>query len=319
MATTITNKDWADLVLQDLNASPNANSEQAILDQMVSENAPQTWTGTAGANNPLNNGLGSGGGSGLGSYPDLTTAAYYAAQEIKNISPSGEQALQSGAAPSIYASDIIASSWSASHYNDGADYYQGPVPLVTSAQSAAAGATGPVVVGSAIPQSTVDATQAGFFITGGSSSKTSSTTVNTKNPLTPGGFTQVAGGKPLTGAGALLTSLDKFMNPTGGSFLQQLSTGFTSDLFASIQSLLVKGAFTIIFIVVAKKGYDALVSSGGQQGLIGQLNGLIGQQNARQRIGIAQQNADTARQEANRKAGFLSDDAAKDFIAGGLV
>lgn len=307
MATTLTNLDWANLVLQDLNASPSANSEQALLDQMASENSPSTWTGTAGANNPLNNGLGSGGGSGTGSYPDLTTSAYYAAQELQDISPSAVQALQSGASPSVYAQDIIASPWSGSHYNDGANYYQGPVPIVTSGQSAANGATQPVVVGSGLPTaSSPNVTTAGYV----TSNMSSHSTPSTKNPLTPAGLTQVTGGKPLTGFGSILTSLDKLMNPSGGSFLQQLSSGFTSDLFASIEEVVVRLAFTIMFAVVAKKGYDSLVSSPS--------SGLLDSFNETRRVNTSRMNARTAAQEAQRKAG-LSADAAEDVAAGGIV
>lgn len=305
MATNATNAQWADLVLKDLNASPTANSQQAIMDQMASENAPKTWTGTAGANNPLNNGLGSGGGSGLGSYNNLTTSAYYAAQELQDIAPSAVQALQSNDSPTVYAQDIINSPWSASHYNDGADYYTGQVPIYTSGQSAANGATGPVSDGSGtVTIATANnATDAAYTTSSsGSSGKSSST----KNPLSANGLTQVTGGKPLTGAGSILTSLDKLMNPTGGSFIQQLSTGFTSDLFASIEGLIVKLSFTIVFAVVAKKGYDSLVGSGSSR------PGLLGSINQTRNSGSMRMNARTAAQEAARKAADVAADPLTD-------
>lgn len=149
-ATTFTNVDWAKLVLEDGGFKTTQNNMTFMLDWMASENAPTTWTGTAGSNNPLNNGLGSGGGDGTGSYATLTTAALYAAEGIHG-GIAGTSALASalsqGATPSITENALWHSTWASGHYGYGSNWHTGAVATVTAAASAAAGATQGVVVG----------------------------------------------------------------------------------------------------------------------------------------------------------------------------
>jgi hypothetical protein len=148
-----TNLEWAELVLQDGGFPVTPNNVEFMLQWMERENKPSTWTGTAGANNPLNNGLGSGGGSGLGSYPDLTTAAAYAAQGINGgISGTGPlaAALKTGTAtPDQLGAALIMSNWASSHYGgtwDGS--YK--APIYSAEASAKNGATSGVAVGSGV-------------------------------------------------------------------------------------------------------------------------------------------------------------------------
>lgn len=127
-ADSMTAEGWATLVLQDLGVPVSANNLTFMAQWMASENSPSTWTGTAGANNPLNNGLGSGGGSGLGSYPDLTTAAKFAAQNLAAGNFGYDKVvanLKADAAPSITAQSIISSSWAGGHYGGGANWAGG--------------------------------------------------------------------------------------------------------------------------------------------------------------------------------------------------
>lgn len=124
---SMTPSDWATLVLKDLGAPVSANNLTFMAQWMLSENYANTWDTR---NNPLNNGLGSGGGSGLGSYPDLTTAAMYVAQNLLHGDPSFGygavvQSLMASAAPSATAHAIIASSWAGGHYNQGANWAGG--------------------------------------------------------------------------------------------------------------------------------------------------------------------------------------------------
>jgi hypothetical protein len=151
----VTNVDWAVWVLQDLGAPVTNNNVTTMLQWMQSENGASTWTGTAGANNPLNNGYGSGGGSGLGSYPDLATAAQDVAANLATGAHGYNKVvsdLDASADPSTTAADIISSGWAESHYKNGADWASGvsaaTVKLVNAATSAANGATGPVATGS---------------------------------------------------------------------------------------------------------------------------------------------------------------------------
>jgi hypothetical protein len=118
--TGVTNADWAVWVLQDAGYPTTVNNVNNLLSWMAAENNPTTWWGTAGANNPLNNGLGSGGGNGTGSYPDLATAAQYAAQGIEGgiagAAPIGA-ALAADAPFSVFHAATISSNWSGAHYN----------------------------------------------------------------------------------------------------------------------------------------------------------------------------------------------------------
>jgi len=149
----MTNRDWAILVLRDGGWPVNETNITTVLQWMASENDPSTWTGTAGANNPLNNGLGSGGGAGLGSYPDLTVAAQQVANNIKagNYGYSAMDAvLSQSAGPVAFEHAAIASSWANGHYGGGSGWHNGPVAVVSAAQSAQSGATKGVNAGTGI-------------------------------------------------------------------------------------------------------------------------------------------------------------------------
>lgn len=134
-----TNQAWAEAVLDDLGLTVPANSTgnnvNNIMTWMVAENAAADWYNR---NNPLNNGLGSGGGAGLGSYPDLSTAALYAAQNISQGYPTILAALTNNAPFATFRQAVIQSSWSGGpngpayvagqpnpqggHYNNGANF-----------------------------------------------------------------------------------------------------------------------------------------------------------------------------------------------------
>jgi hypothetical protein len=141
---TITNVGWAIWVLQDGGWPVTVNNVNNILAWMAAENAPTTWTGTAGANNPLNNGLGSGGGDGTGSYPDLATAAAEAAKGLQGgISGTGPAAaaLANNAPFSVFQAAIIKSGWASSHYAGSgfaSETTAATVPIVTAVDSAKA-------------------------------------------------------------------------------------------------------------------------------------------------------------------------------------
>ena len=94
-----TNFDWAGLVLEDGGWPNTSNNITVITQWMTSEEPTSDWWDR---NNPLNNGLGSGGGSGLGSYNDLSTAAYYVALNLESNSygyPAVAADLAASAAP----------------------------------------------------------------------------------------------------------------------------------------------------------------------------------------------------------------------------
>lgn len=139
-----TNAGWAVLVLAFLGAPITQNNIDNFTTWMTGENAAVTWTGTAGANNPLNNGLGSGGGDGTGSYPDLVTAAYYAAKGVEGgiggAAPIGA-ALMANAPFSVFHAATVSSGWAGSHY--AGSIYGGltsaaPPPAVTASAASAA-------------------------------------------------------------------------------------------------------------------------------------------------------------------------------------
>lgn len=146
-----TNASWAQQVLSDLGVSTTGNNFIFMMEWMASENSPHTWTGTAGANNPLNNGYGSGGGAGLGSYPDLTIAAQdVAANLLAGNYGYGAivSALRANADPSVTARATWNSGWASGHYDYGAKW-AGSVPTIyTQDQSASNGATSGVAGGS---------------------------------------------------------------------------------------------------------------------------------------------------------------------------
>lgn len=169
---TFTNVDWANLVLADGGWPQTDANVQSILQWMASENSPATWTGTAGANNPLNNGLGSGGGSGLGSYPDLATAAMYAAQGLQGGIAGATIAvpvLQNSQGPQAFAAAMEdpSNQWASGRYGGGASWYSGTPPTVTAASSMAAGATGGVAGGSSSPNVSTSSSSGGATAGGG--------------------------------------------------------------------------------------------------------------------------------------------------------
>jgi hypothetical protein len=128
--------EWAGMVLTDLGAPQTANNIDNMLAWMASEN---TWPPPR--NNPLNNGLGSGGGSGLGSYPDLATAAEYAAKGmqggIEGAAGIG-QALVNNASFATFHAATISAVWSGDHYA-GTDWLTASSPGSMGVQGAPAG------------------------------------------------------------------------------------------------------------------------------------------------------------------------------------
>lgn len=124
-----TNEDWAKLVLLFGNWPETDQNVTAIMRWMRQENGPPDWWNR---NNPLNNGYGSGGGSGLGSYPDLVTAAKYAAENLQRGYPDIVAALAAGTSADAVAQAIWASPWSTSHYGNGTHWSTAPVEVVTA-------------------------------------------------------------------------------------------------------------------------------------------------------------------------------------------
>jgi hypothetical protein len=153
-ADQFTNYTWAAMVLTFLGAPLTANNEANLTAWMQSENSASTWTGTAGANNPLNNGLGSGGGSGLGSYPDLITSAAYAAKGmeggITGAAPIGA-ALKADAPFAVFHQATINATWSGNHYA-GTGWASETSPASAPAVSAKASGHGAAVSSAATQQ-----------------------------------------------------------------------------------------------------------------------------------------------------------------------
>jgi hypothetical protein len=153
---------WAEVVLLFLGAPVTQNNVDNLTTWMTAENGSSTWTGTAGANNPLNNGLGSGGGSGLGSYTDLVVSAAYAAKGleggIQGAAPAGA-ALKANAPFSVFQTAIIKSGWAGSHYS-GSGFAKltaaAPPPVVSASSSASNGASKGVAVESAATQTQIN-------------------------------------------------------------------------------------------------------------------------------------------------------------------
>ncbi|WP_235500201.1 hypothetical protein [Leifsonia sp. Root227] len=128
-----TNADWAKLVLM-FGGWPQTDANvQVMLRWMRQENGPPDWWNR---NNPLNNGYGSGGGAGLGSYPDLTTAAEYAAKNLQRGYPGIVAGLTAGTSADATAAAIWASPWATSHYGNGSHWSTAPVQLVKAPASA---------------------------------------------------------------------------------------------------------------------------------------------------------------------------------------
>ncbi len=133
LASNGTNQDWAKLVLLDGGWPQTEANVTVMLRWMRQENGPPDWWNR---NNPLNNGYGSGGGAGLGSYPDLKTAAEYAAENLQRGYPDIVAGLAAGTSADVTAAAIWASPWSASHYANGAHWSTAPVTIVTAPASA---------------------------------------------------------------------------------------------------------------------------------------------------------------------------------------
>jgi hypothetical protein len=251
-----TNQGFADLVLEDLGDIPSAIDVNNILQWMEHENSPSTWTGTAGANNPLNNGLGSGGGAGLGSYPDLTTAAQEVAGELSGAKGSGLTGgaavisdLKSNAPTAQFATDIENTNWAGGHYGHAA-WGGGPIGVTTAAQSAAAGASGPVKVGpGTVAISSGSGSAPGPDDPAGSSGGSGGSGGSAKQPTAA-----------LAGPGAVLEELDNWLNPSGGSLLTQLSTLGASDVISTVQLLVARGMFFIVFAGIGYLGLKTFLA-----------------------------------------------------------
>jgi len=128
-----TNADWAKLVLM-FGGWPRTDANVTVmLRWMRQENGPPDWWNR---NNPLNNGYGSGGGAGLGSYPDLVTAAQYAAENLQRGYPGIVAGLAAGTSADVTAQAIWASPWASSHYGNGSHWSTAPVDVVQAPASA---------------------------------------------------------------------------------------------------------------------------------------------------------------------------------------
>jgi hypothetical protein len=133
MARVGTNEAWAKLVLT-FGGWPQTDANVTVmLRWMRQENGPPDWWNR---NNPLNNGYGSGGGAGLGSYPDLVTAAEYAAKNLQRGYPGIVAGLQAGTSADATAAAIWASPWATSHYGNGTHWSTRPVEIVEAPASA---------------------------------------------------------------------------------------------------------------------------------------------------------------------------------------
>jgi hypothetical protein len=128
-----TNEDWAKLVLLDGGWPQTEANVTFMLRWMRQENGPPDWWNR---NNPLNNGYGSGGGAGLGSYPDLETAAMYAALNLQRGYPDVVAGLVDGTSADVTAQAIWASPWASSHYGNGTHWSTTPVEIVKAPESA---------------------------------------------------------------------------------------------------------------------------------------------------------------------------------------
>jgi hypothetical protein len=160
---TFTQYTYAALVLTFIGAPLSANNENNFVSWMQAENGTSTWTGTAGANNPLNNGLGSGGGSGLGSYPDLIVSAAYAAKGIEGGIQNAAQignALKADAPFSVFHAATVNSNWTGNNHYAGTGWAAATSPnaagAVSAAQSEANGATKGVAVASSQTQAVLN-------------------------------------------------------------------------------------------------------------------------------------------------------------------
>lgn len=147
---SMTELQWADLLLEDIPAPVTANTEADVLAWMRNENYPGTWwggfgspsagpepAGTQGGDgnlvhiNPLNASVGSGSGGGIspggtGSYPDLGAAAEYTAQMInqQNMAPI-KSALEANDSQAAFGAAAISTPWAGSHYGGDVTRFEG--------------------------------------------------------------------------------------------------------------------------------------------------------------------------------------------------
>lgn len=124
-----TNHDWARLVLIEGGWPVTEENVNFMVRWMRQENGVDNWWNR---NNPLNNGQGSGGGSGLGSYVDLTDAAYYAAENLAMRSFYSDivAGLEAGTSADATAAALWASPWATSHYGYGTHWSTSPAPEI---------------------------------------------------------------------------------------------------------------------------------------------------------------------------------------------
>ena len=235
----ITNYDWAAMVEQDLGITPNANDTLSLVQQMASENSPQTWTGTAGANNPVNNSLGTDTGSSTGSYPSLQAAAEAMAAELQNgnVGFGPLNALRQDANPGVYEQAIVNSNWSGSHYNGGLNYYSGTPPVITASQSASSGASNPV---------TITGTSQSF----------------NQSMIAPGAVNSevnLAASPTSMGMLAVYQKIDSLLNPPKPNILGTL-TG--QGILYGIDELFYRGIFALLGLAIAYKGFQLLTKGG---------------------------------------------------------
>ncbi|HEV2370050.1 MAG TPA: hypothetical protein VGR90_09230, partial [Acidimicrobiales bacterium] len=113
---------WAEQLLEDVNKeAPNetpvpidANTVGDILHWMPAEEPTSDWYDR---NNPLNASAGTSASDGTGSYPDLSTGAWYTAGMIDQGNMAGIRAALAANDPvSGFSPAVVASPWASSHY-----------------------------------------------------------------------------------------------------------------------------------------------------------------------------------------------------------
>lgn len=111
---SMTESQWAALLLQNVGAPVTQNNIDNILRWMTAEEPTQNWYDR---NNPLNASVGTGTVDGTGSYADLQSAAQYTAGMINQNNMAGiKQALMENADPNTFSAAVVASPWASSHY-----------------------------------------------------------------------------------------------------------------------------------------------------------------------------------------------------------
>lgn len=118
----------------------------------------------------------------------------------------------------------------------------------------------------------------------------------------------VAARTPLGGSGNLIQELDALLNPSGGGFVEQLTTLGASDAVATAKLLVFRGLFAGIFVAITLLGIKALTAAGTGGGSKGpSVTDFIDNErnrNTRQNaIDVQSQNASTAAAAESRKAG----------------